>query len=157
MSLLVAATPRNLRYVRGHVEGDVFRICERLEEIDDKLYVNPLEPPVTIGDKTYRYAIVEECADGVDRLVFRVPALDARILEHVQYLLRVPFEHRLAEAEKRADQMEVEAREAEKDRLVETMGMPMWRQLEHDGFITRRTSYAKSGHVGNRGSSRVQR
>lgn len=142
--LTIAATPRNLRYVRGHVEGDVFRICERLEEIDKSLFVDPIDPPVTVGDKTYHYAIVEECGDGVCRLVFRVQELDARIIEHVQYLMHVPFERRLDEAEKRADQMETDAREAEKDKLVETMGLPMLAQLHHDGFIQRRSIYAPS-------------
>lgn len=152
--LVLATTPRNMRYVRGHVEGDVFRICERLEEIDKSLFVYPLDPPVKAGDRTCHYSIVEECADGVPRLVFRATALDARILEHVQYLMNVPFEKRFAEAEARADKLEAEARENEKDELYETMGRPMLTDLERCGFIQRRTSYAKRGVTGGRGSRR---
>lgn len=143
--LVVASQPRNLRYARGHVEGDVFRICERLAEIDPRLFVEPLDPPVTFNGTTYHFSIVEECGDGVCRLVFRAPALDARIIEHVQYLMHVPFERRFKEAVDRAEQMEADAKEAELDDLYERMGRPMWTQLEHDGFIQRNRSYAKRG------------
>jgi hypothetical protein len=152
-NLLVAARPHNLRYDRNvEVSGDVYNICDRLAELDPSLYIYPLDPPVALGDKVYRFSVIEQCGDGVDRLVMRVTELDARILEHIQYLLRVPFKQRFAEAERRADLLEAEHREAEMDSLVETMGMPMLRQLHHDGFSQRRTVYAPTGVTGGRGS-----
>lgn len=128
-----------------HVDGDVYNISERIAEIDPSLYIDPLDPPVTIGDKTWNFAITELCADGVERLVFRTEQLDARILEHVRYLLHVPFAVRFAEAEAREAKLDAERKENELNELAENVGLPMLRDLERTGFTQRRTSYAKRG------------
>jgi hypothetical protein len=126
--------------------GDMFNICERIKEINPNLYIWPLEPPVQLGDRTFNYSIAEVCLDRVERLVMRVEHLDARILEHMQYLLKVPFEQRFAEAEALTDKFEADFKENELDKLYETLGAPMFKQMEHDGFITHRgPSYAKRG------------
>lgn len=130
------------RYDR-HVDGDVYNISERIAEIDPSLWIDPLDPPVTIGDQTWNWAITELCADGVERLVFRTAELDARILEHVQYLLHVPFEHRFAEAEAREVKIEAERKENELNELYENIGGPMRIDLERCGFADRPESYAK--------------
>ena len=126
--------------------GDMFNICERIKEIDANLYIYQLDPPVQLGDRTLNYSIAEVCQDRVERLVMRVEKLDARIIEHMQYLLRVPFEQRFAEAERLTDKFEADHKENELDKLYENLGAPMFRQLEHDGFITHRgRSFPKRG------------
>ena len=140
--LIVPATPANFRrYGNTPITSDVYHICERLREIDPSLYVYPLDPPV--GDK--HFSIVEKCRDGVERLVFRAPALDGRIIEHVEYLLHVPFERRFKEAEALADKLDAEAREQEMNEFVEAQAGPMWTELERCGFIQRGVSYPKRG------------
>lgn len=147
MSGIALPRPDNLRVpdgARAHlVESDVYKICERLKEIDPNLYLYALDPPVTFGDKTYRWSVNEFCADRVERLVGRFEFLDARIIEHIQYLAHVPFAQRFKEAERVADKLEQDHKERELEELYETMGGPMLRQLEHDGFIMRPTSYRK--------------
>lgn len=154
--LVVPIHPDNLRHQDNRVPmtSDVFNICERIKEIDPNLYIYALDPPVLLGDRVLNYSICEICRDGVERLVMRVNALDARIIEHLEYLLRVPFEQRFAEAERRADKIEADAREAELDKLYEEVGAPMLPLLERTGFMTRRSSYAKRGVTGGRGSLR---
>lgn len=146
MSLAIPIQPSNLRLSRKiPIDSDVFNICERVKELDPRLTIHAYDPPVHVGDKTYNYGISEQCDDGVERLVYRVEALDGRIIEHLQYLLHVPFERRFAIAERLADAAEEERKEADLDELYETMGRPMLTQLEHDGFIQRPRSYAKRG------------
>jgi hypothetical protein len=48
--------------------------------------------------------------------------------------------------------MEAESREREFEDLYESMGRPMWTDLERCGFIQRGSSYAKRGVAGGRGS-----
>lgn len=144
MSSLALPKPQNMRgrYNR-HVDGDVYNIAERIAEIDPSLYIDPIEPPITLGDQTWNFAITEKCADGVERLVFRTECLDARILEHVQYLLHVPFEKRFDEAERREAKLQAEAKENELNELYERIGGPMRVDLERCGFADRNSSYPK--------------
>lgn len=142
MSGLALPRPSNLRGGPGtHVEGDVYRICERIREIDPNLWIDPLPD----GDG---FAICERCKDNEDRLVYKAPALDARIIEHLQYLLHVPFERRFAEAERLNEKWEAEQREKELDEMYERMGGPMYSMLERTGFSQRSTSYPKSKRRG---------
>lgn len=141
MSALALPRPSNLRGGPGtHVEGDVYRICDRIREIDSNLWIDPLPGG--------GFAICERCADNVDRLVYKAPALDARIVEQLEYLLHVPFEQRFAEAEKEAAKYEAEHREKELDELYERLGGPMLPALERTGFIQRSKSYPKSKRRG---------
>lgn len=146
-ALAIPVTPDNLRMSRKiPVSSDVFNICDRVKEVSPRLLIYGYDPPVQFNGTTYHYAIQEMCDDRVERFVCRVEVLDARIIEHLEYLLRVPFEHRYAEAEKLEDKANAEAKEHELDELYETMGAPMRRQLEHDGFTgVRNRSYAKRG------------
>lgn len=147
MTNLALPRPDNLRVPLGSrahlVESDVYHICERLREIDPNLYLYALDPPVEFGDKTYRWSVNEFCGDGVERLVARYEELDARIIENILYLAHVPFEKRLAEAERIEAQNEADNKQAELEELYERFGGPMRHQLFHDGFADSPTSYRK--------------
>ena len=122
-----------------YVDSDMFDICERLAEIDPRLYIVELAE-----DDEANYMVMEHCADGVVRAVTPKPVreLDARLLERIRYLLHVPFEHRLAAAERENEKYERECHEAELEAIYERMGHAFQRQLWHDGFIdSRPTSY----------------
>jgi hypothetical protein len=126
-----------------YVDGDMFDICERLAEIDPRLYIVQLHE-----DDEANYMIMEHCSDGVQRAVIPrgVKELDARVLEQVQYMLHVPFEHRLAAAEAQVEKADADHHEAVLDEMYDKMGGEFRRQLEHDGFITHRgVSYPKLG------------
>lgn len=146
---LALPRPDNMRVPYGDaahlVENDVYNICARIKELDPNLYLYLLDPPIVLGDKTYRYTVSEMCEDRVERLVSRFEDLDARIIEHLQYLLHVPFEHRMAEAEKLEARAEEDRKENDLAELYESMGRPMWTDLEKCGFIQRNRSYAKRG------------
>ncbi len=146
-TLALPTRPDNLHGGYGTpIDSDVYNICERLAEIDPRLKIHLIEPPICVGAKVYNFGITEACDDGVERLVFRTDALDARVISHVQYLLKVPFATRFAKAEAIEARREEERQEAEHAKLYETMGGPMLRQLEHDGFIEHRgVSYPKRG------------
>lgn len=121
------------------VEGDVFDICKRLEEVDPALYIIQLE-----GDKRCEYAIMEHCADNVDRFVYKTPELDPRIIKKCEYMRAVPLEARLPAIEKELDDREDALKNDQMDELYENMGGPMLRQLRHDGFTDGNfTDYAK--------------
>lgn len=123
------------------VDGDMFDICERLAEVDPTLYIVELAE----GDDAV-YAIMEACLDGQQRLVCKVDALDGRVIQRVQKLLFVPFEHRLAAIEAENEKFEREHHENILERQYEQIGAAFQRQLWHDGFIEHReTSYAKRG------------
>jgi hypothetical protein len=141
MGLVAAGSPDNLRGSFGHlVEADVFSICDRIKEVDRNLviYVMP-------SDSRRRFSIVEMCRDNVERLVFTTDELDGRVIERLQYLLRVPFEKRLAAAEAIEEKAKEEQHEREHQELYEQIGAPMLRDLERCGFIQRPRSFAKRG------------
>jgi hypothetical protein len=96
---------------------------------------------------------MEHCKDGVERLVFKVAALDARVEKRLHELMHMPLAARLAQIEKDQYRLEAEEKEYELDDLYERVGRPMWTQLEHDGFIQRGVSYPKAG-VATKGSKR---
>jgi len=129
-----SAAPNNLHFgadVRATiVEGDLYDICTRLEEIDPTLFIVALESP---DGKSF--AIMEHCADGWDRLIWRVEELDARVIKKAQYLKGVPFEKRIEEAEKVEARMQAELDEEQFEEFYQRVGAPMRRQLQHDGFI----------------------
>lgn len=132
------------------VENDVFDICNRIKAIDPNLYVIELIE----GDKA-KFAIMERCADGVERLIYRVDELDGRVVERLRYLAAVPLQERLAALEKDEHEFEAERKDNELEELYENLGRDMWQQLEHDGFSgPRGVSYAKRGVTGGRGSAR---
>ncbi len=111
------------------VEGDVYNICERIRDIDPRLFIVQLE-----GDDRCAYAIMEHCDDGVDRMVYKATELDQRILKKLEYMRQVPFEQRLQAIEADIDREEAEQRERESEELFQKLGLPMQRQFAHDGF-----------------------
>jgi hypothetical protein len=125
----------------------VFDICERIKEFDDQIEGHLLI--FVMGDKTNsgrKFSIVEVEPDGHERFLWNTDELDARVLDKIRYMLHVPFNKRFAEAEKLEAKWREQNREKELDELVENLGLPMHRQLEHDGFIeSRGKSYAKRG------------
>lgn len=122
------------------VDSDMFDIAKRLDELSKALYIVEM----TEYDD-HAYAIMEHCVDGIDRLVFKVDALDARVIDRVREIMGVPFEHRFAVAEAAEDKHNAERKDNELEELYENLGRPMLTQLEHDGFIQRSVSYAKRG------------
>lgn len=129
------------------VESDMFDIAKRLTEIDRSLHVFE----IVEGDQ-HVYAVMEHCADGEERLVFKAEVLDARILDKVRYLFSVPFEHRFAEAEAEEARANAQFQEDQLDELYERVGRPMWTELDACGFIDRSTSYPKTGVTRGKGS-----
>lgn len=123
-----------------YVDGDLYDIAKRLAELSKDLFIVEMSE-----HDAHAYAIMEHCADGVERLVFKVKELDARVLDRVREIMHVPFEHRFAAAAADVDRHEAAQKENELDELYERVGRPMLTQLEHDGFIQRGTSYAKRG------------
>jgi hypothetical protein len=131
------------RYRDVPVTGDVYMICDRVQqEFGDLILIRGVEDTAK-GELAY--AILERTSTG-EKLVYMTKALDERIITNIKYLLAVPFEDRLAHAEKLEAKAEKEQKDDEFEKLYEELGGPMLRQLEHDGFIeTRGTSYPKLG------------
>lgn len=138
-----SAAPNNLHFaddVRATIiESDLYDICTRLHEIDPTLFIILLE-----DGNSHRFTIMEHCADGWDRLVWSVNELDQRILQKAAYLKKIPFEHRLEEAEKVEAKMKAEQENDAFEEFYEKLGGPMRSQLRHDGFTEGNfTDYAK--------------
>jgi hypothetical protein len=138
-----SAAPNNLHFADDVkatiIEGDLYDICTRLQEIDPTLFIILLE-----DGNSHRYTIMEHCVDGWDRLVWSVNELDQRILNKAAYLKSVPFEHRFMEAEKLEAKMKTEQEAEAFEEFYEKLGGPMRNQLRHDGFTDGNfTDYAK--------------
>jgi hypothetical protein len=143
--ILPISTPTNIRFDgaasgRFRVEeitSDMYNISERLKEIDPNLYVL-LREDRAMGAKAFTIMWSRETDD---ELVLTCRRLDARVIEHVQYLMKVPLERRFNEACKIIDKLEAEKAEDEKDELVEKLGLPMIRELQRCGFIDTRGGF----------------
>lgn len=122
------------------VEADMYGICERIKEVDPSLHVVLLS-----SDDKWCFAIMELCADGVERLVFKVKELDERVIAKLRRLMALPLKQRLARLEKDEFKFYADKKERELDELYEQLGRPMWTQLERCGFIQRPVSYPKLG------------
>lgn len=144
--LLLPFVPSNVhvegRWRNAEVTSDVYNIAERLKELSPRLRINLTQDTAT---GQWAYSIVEDTATGW-QMVFRCKKLDARVIEHVQYLMRVPFEQRYAEAEKIVERDAADAKAQEHEELYETLGGPMLRELERCGFLDggRGKSFAKT-------------
>jgi hypothetical protein len=130
------------------VEADLYNICERVKEISDRLHIILL----THDDK-HSFAIMEHCDDGVERLVFKVADLDARVLKRLRELMAQPLAERVAAIERDQRRFVEQEQEREFEELYERLGGPMWSELERCGFIQRPVSYPKAG-VATRGKKR---
>lgn len=155
MSDIQLPRPDNIHGRFGsYVTSDVFHIAERLQELDKSLYIQAFDEPIfwdtAEGRKEYNFAVVERCADGVERLVMRVKELDGRIVQDCQRMLAIPFEKRFAAFEKLEAKNAAEEKERQLAELYERMGGDMWVQLERCGFIQRPKSYAKTNPTARR-------
>lgn len=122
------------------VDGDVYNMCARVKQIDERLRVLPMP-----DNERYPFAISMVCEDGVERLVFRMQELDARSERRLQYLASIPLSQRLDEFEADTAKREADRKEEELERLYEEMGQQMYKSLEDCGFIQRPVSYPKVG------------
>lgn len=127
------------------VESDLYDIGRRIQEMHPSVYVLQMD-----DQDTAAWAVMENCDDGFQRLVFKTQELDQRVLEKLAWIMHVPFEKRLEAAEREEQEHEASRRETELEELYERVGRPMLSQLHHDGFAQRSTSYAKGGLYGKR-------
>lgn len=144
------AAPSNLHLkpgirATGFVEGDVYDIALRVGALgrtyDTVLHVIQMEDGADC-----KYAVMEHCKDGMERLVFKFDDLDGRVLEKLRRLMSIPFRERFAKLEAEEILNESKRKDDELEKLYEEVGRPMWTQLEHDGFIeSRGVSYPKAG------------
>jgi hypothetical protein len=144
--ILPGVSPTNLvmggRFETFSVTNDVYNICERLAELNPRLWIHGLRD---INTDEVAFCIMEKTPRG-DELVFKTRELDARIIEEVRYLMAVPLAKRVEQMDRILQEREQAAHEAELDKLYETMGEQFRYQLWHDGFIEHRDkSYPKRG------------
>lgn len=125
------------------VDGDMFDICKRIAHVSRALFIVQLTDR---KGKDCTYVIMEKGLDGGAYMVLKTKELDARVIERVEYLLRVPFDQRFEEAERLERQAEERIRQEAIDETYEAVGHAFQRQLWHDGFIEhRKTSYPTKG------------
>lgn len=140
MSDLTYPRPENVRGKFGRwVTADMFHISQRLQEIEQghRLFIQHLDPPVELEPgKVWNFVIVEVDDNGTEWWVTPVRELDARVIEHVQYLLKVPYSKRFEEAEKLIAKREQDEMDRQLDEALENWGWDFRKQLAHDGFIT---------------------
>lgn len=140
--LSVAGVPTNLRLPEGstlaYCEPDLYNICERLRELDEALSVIVMKDDA--GGAAF--AITERTRQGVEELVMRVgpgckiDALDARVIEHIEWIRRIPAAERAAQIE-REIAAEARSREEQKsEKLYEDIGGSFYDNLFKCGFVT---------------------
>lgn len=125
-----------------YIDNDMYDVCRRVQEISDRLRI------VELGEgQRHAWVIMEACEDGVDRRVFKVEELDARVLEKLRYLMAKPLTERLAEYERMEGKFEADEIENSHEELYENVGRPMWTMLDKLGFLgsERGVSYPKLG------------
>jgi hypothetical protein len=148
--------PTNLHLLPGtkvrYVSNDVFNIAGRLREISPRLYILELERNSSEGSM-FGYSIMEQCHDGVDRLVFRVSKgqlTQRHVLDRIGYLMSKDLHTRIAILDAEREKWESESHEDEMEKLYDQMGGPMWTELEKTGFIQRPVSYPKTNATARR-------
>jgi hypothetical protein len=111
------------------VENDVFDIAKRASAIDPRLHIWELSE-----DDEHAYVVMEHGEDGVERLIFRVSELDARVLERLRYIMAVPLSERFAALEKDELRHAEQRKQDELDELYENLGGQMRHDLARCGF-----------------------
>jgi hypothetical protein len=151
LTLPSGTRPSNLHLPEGmtatFIDADMYDICERVKEISPRLAIVLLE-----HDSKYAYAIIENCVDGVERLVFKVQQLDGRVIDKLRKIMALPLEHRIIELEKEHERILADYKEQQLEDMYDRIGRPMWTDLERCGFIQRPVSYPKAGVAGGKGS-----
>ena len=94
---LLMPLPANMKARVQTVTSDVYNICNRIREISPDLIL------VHHEGHERPWVVMEKCADGAERFVSRYKVADGRILDDLRYMLAVPYERRLAEAEKKVE------------------------------------------------------
>ncbi len=126
---LVVRKPDNMRSNDRLVESDVFGICERVKQLDPNLVVRLNE------GHTEPWVILEIGQDGVERFVSRYSELDARIIEDLQRMLRIPFEQRFRATADRIDrENEERMRNIFDDEQMERLSWEMRRALRQSNM-----------------------
>ena len=140
MAELTYPRPANVRGKFGRwVTADLFHIAQRLQEIEqgNRLFIQAFDGPRRMPDgQIWNFVVVEVDEGGAQWWVTPARELDARLIEHVQYLLKVPFNKRFEEAEKLIAKREQEEMDRQLDEALENWGWDFRKQLAHDGFIT---------------------
>jgi len=157
--LVFDRVPDNFRAKLGKavVTGDVYRIADRIAEISETVYGGRDRLMLTDragagwpDDGGFRYIISELCDDGVLRWVMGINhgELDERVLTKLREMANVPFEKRFSQTEAEEARRNAQREIEQLDKMVEEIGLPMLRDLERCGFITRPKSYPKRGVSG---------
>ena len=120
------------RFRVEEVTSDLYNISGRLREECGPEFFILIREDREFGAKAFT---IMRRTDRGEEFVFNCTRLDGRVIEHVQYLMKVPLEHRFEAACKIIDREEAEAHENEKDELTEKLGLPMVRELQRCGFI----------------------
>ncbi len=101
MSELILNKPTNVRLRDGDrlsvVSSDVYKIAERVKEIDPNLRI------ILHEGHEKPWVVTEIGRDGVEYFVSRYEELGAHILEHLQYMRAVPLEKRVERLAREAD------------------------------------------------------
>jgi len=98
-------------------QSDVFRIVERIREIDSNLDVAYLDPDkASITDAPYM--IFEWCRDGVPRVLFSVWEMDERVIDRIHAADTTKFDIQGA-IEKANEKARKEQQEKSKDVMAE--------------------------------------
>lgn len=154
---LVQGRPTNLHLPEGAhevpVEGDVYKICERIKEVHPSLHVSLFRD----RDGNQAWFIFERNETG-DHGLFKVHELDGRVLDRCRRAMDVDVARRAAFLQAEAERYQQEQHDNEVEAMYEDLGQAFWYQLEHDGFIeTRPKSYPKRGVSGpRRGAGRPE-
>lgn len=89
--IVIGNRPSNVYAPTGMpLTSDVYHIADRIKKLDKNLriIVQPEFPETP-------FTVIEIGSDGVERFVKRYAELDDRIIKDLEYMLRVPFEHRM--------------------------------------------------------------
>jgi len=132
--VIVTEMPSNLRLdMSGNrqkvmmVDSDLYRITERIAEIDPNLYV------VFHEDHPKPFTIMENCHDGVSRFVARYEELDQRILEDLRFMCSVPFDERMKAAQKQIDKSNADL-EKPNEEIMDWLTTEVRRELVKSGL-----------------------
>lgn len=136
------SNPNNLRLPRNGrnyvVDADMYGICDRIKEIDDRLVIVASEHKDGI-----HFTVIEEEPNGNASMVCTVTELDERLLTRLRRMVAIPVAKRLEMIEEESQR---EREQQEKDHLEDTFekfGQRAWWAMEKDGLIQRPKSYAK--------------
>ncbi len=139
--LVISGVPSNIRLPPGsrgtHVDSDMYDISSRLRELDPNLFIALLEHV----DGGAVWAVCETDRAGVESLCFRVgpgcaiDALDLRVINHVEWLMRVSPADRMAAIQHELDREAKHRADDEREEMYEKMGGSLYDNLFKCGFV----------------------